>query len=63
MLETLERREFYSVTPVTDAAPVADTSSDISMPLDDASKPHHPKPKAQGFSTIVVISIIGVLVG
>jgi len=61
MLETLERREFYSVTPVTEAAPVADTSSDLTVSLEDASKPH--RPKAQVTHNLVVISIIGVLVG
>ena len=60
MFESLERREFLSVTPTSEMAPVTDASSATTVDVDDTAEKKRPKPKPS--PTLVPIQIIGVLI-
>lgn len=65
MFESLECRQFLSVTPTADLAPSAETSSAITVPVDDTAEDtadkRRPK-KKPALVAPVMISIIAVLI-
>ena len=62
MFESLECRQFMSVSPAGDVAPVADTSAAPAVSVDATAEKKAPKPKGETHQHLYIIPIISILI-